>query len=98
MQMDTCVVRESVSLVPRKTIVIVFINIQYAFLYLENCPPGTFGTEDGPCIPCPLRTYQYEQGQVKCIPCDDGFITETEGALSSDECIDMSKISNLTLS
>lgn len=73
---------------------IVQINAKGNFLTtscLDNCPPGTYGNADGQCTPCPIKTYQYEQGQTKCMSCQYGFATKRKGALSPVECYDARK-------
>lgn len=64
----------------------------FFFIYTVNCPPGTYGDANGHCTPCPIKTYQHEQGQTKCIPCGYGFTTRRKGAISPDECFDMRKL------
>ena len=47
---------------------------------LKRCRRGTF-SQNGvePCSPCPMHTYQPDEGQTSCITCPDGKITKQVG-------------------
>ncbi|XP_030846642.1 uncharacterized protein LOC105443222 isoform X1 [Strongylocentrotus purpuratus] len=57
------------------------------------CPAGTFqyflpNTSTAVCAPCLLHTYQDQEGQVECLPCLSGLITNDPGADDINHCIE----------
>ena len=58
---------------------------------LVPCPEGTFfEIETRSCSPCPVGTYNKENGQLECQKCPEfqgkPGVTETLGAIKVDEC------------
>ena len=58
--------------------------------FLVICKKGQYGrviNETGYCIPCPLNSYQPEEGQFECLPCPGSHVTKMEGASDLTQCI-----------
>ncbi|RUS91021.1 hypothetical protein EGW08_001238, partial [Elysia chlorotica] len=51
-------------------------------------PPGTYRNQTDPSksIPCPVDEYQPERWQFECLPCQQGFRAESEGAKLETDC------------
>lgn len=56
---------------------------------IKTCTIGTFLSQDGTCIPCPLNTYNDRQEHIlyQCFPCQPGLVTQTVGSVSGLQCI-----------
>ena len=62
----------------------------YLSLIVE-CSQGTFllkgaSIDDDDCFPCPIGTYQDQEGQSNCTMCPLGMITNGMGAVNITEC------------
>ena len=55
---------------------------------LRPCQRGTYA-DNGlhPCTPCPMHSYQAEQGQTSCFTCPNGTITTAKGASHESMCV-----------
>jgi hypothetical protein len=52
-----------------------------------TCQPGFFSVDGlSPCTPCPVGTYQDEEGQTSCKLAEPGSFVDTEGAAASTLC------------
>ena len=51
-----------------------------------NCKPGQYG-KNGQCFPCPLNTYQSEEGQNTCLGCPGNSSTAQDGADDISLCL-----------
>ncbi len=55
-----------------------------------ECGQGTFlfqsSDTDFECIPCPVGTYQNQEGQSSCINCPHEMVTYGKGASNITEC------------
>lgn len=49
-----------------------------------HCVPGKYLMSE--CEPCPIGTFKTDSGNAECTPCDDGYTTRVEGAITSVEC------------
>lgn len=57
----------------------------------NKCKPGTFSSNGfEPCIKCPFGTYVSTEGATICEDCYAANTTEFEGAISSDNCSEIS--------
>ena len=51
------------------------------------CPSGTFATgTQGGCEPCGPGTYAPEEAMSRCLPCENGQVTQIFGATNCNAC------------
>ena len=62
------------------------VKIRLTVLYAANCPAGSHSSVNRTCALCPLGSYQPSVGQMDCLPCGQGFITASPGAVSESQC------------
>ena len=57
------------------------------FLFSEKCTAG-YASMSGfvPCYPCPIGTYQPDDGKSACIKCPQGADTMTSASTNSSYC------------
>ena len=57
---------------------------------LATCGRGYFSTTGlEPCHPCPVNTYQSQENQTSCTPCQENVCTKGQAAKSIQDCIGM---------
>ncbi|XP_059152294.1 sushi, von Willebrand factor type A, EGF and pentraxin domain-containing protein 1-like isoform X2 [Physella acuta] len=50
------------------------------------CPPGSYYENDA-CVPCEVAHYQPDEGQLTCLPCPGGTLTDSSGANNVSLCV-----------
>ena len=65
----------------------VSILMDYSFYFSEKCTAG-YASMSGfvPCYPCPIGTYQPDDGKSACIKCPQGADTMTSASTNSSYC------------
>ena len=64
--------------------------LHYPLFPIAPCGLGYYYNTDGrepKCDPCPLDTFQDEEGKDHCKPCRRGTFTLAQGSKSEDKCL-----------
>ena len=62
--------------------------------FAVNCALGYYGMSNGSCVPCPVGTYQSNQGNTECIKCPYIRSQTDLGAVLESQCIDICECEN----
>lgn len=54
------------------------------------CPPGYYEIGNRTCGPCPVGTYQPDEGSTECVKCPYRVSSTEPGAVRESQCIEMS--------
>ena len=62
--------------------------------FTVNCAPGFYAMSNGSCVPCPVGTYQPNEGSTDCLKCPYRLSKTEPGAVLESHCIDICKSEN----
>lgn len=65
--------------------------------FAVNCAPGYYGMSNGSCVPCPVGTYQPNEGSAECNKCPYRRSQTELGAVLESQCIDICESENFFL-
>lgn len=60
------------------------------------CPPGYYEVGNGTCEPCPVGTYQPDEGSTECVKCPYRVSSTEPGAVRESHCSDICEYKRLT--
>ena len=69
----------------------------FFFIFIADCPAGSYSSLNRTCSLCPRGTYQPSRGRPYCIFCGQNLTTSSAGTADRNHCIGKQSLFSMTI-